>query len=106
MVTKQAPPIVETVTKDDPSTTTSFEEVVEGKDELEAKKEEANPKNYKSDLDEGSSLVGSAETNYANNANYEGPVLLGPTICRIILGAKTDLGEEVCCGTIAKTYTR
>ena len=107
MFTKRAPPIVESVTEDHPSTPTSFEEVVEAEDELEEAEEEgANLKNYESDLDEGSSLGGSAETNYANDANYEGPVLLGPTICRIILGAKTDLDEEVCCGTIAKTYTR
>jgi hypothetical protein len=106
MVTKQAPPIVETVTEDDLSTPTSFEEVVEGEDELEAEEEETNPKNYESDLDEGGSSVGSTETNYANDADYEGPLLLGPTTCRVILGAKTDLGEDVCCGTTAKTCAR
>ena len=105
MVTKRAPPIVETVTEDDPSTPTSFEEV-EAEDELEeAEEDEANLKNYESDLDEGGSSVGSTETNYADDADYEGPLLLGPTICRVILGAKTELGEEVCCGTIAKNCT-
>ena len=106
MVTKRAPPLVETVTEDDPSTPTSFEEVVEGEDELEAEEEETNPKNYESDLDEGGSSVGSTETNYANDADYEGPLLLGPTTCRVILSSKTDLGEDVCCGIIAKTCTR
>ena len=106
MVTKRAPPLVETVTEDDPSTPTSFEEVVEGEDELEAEEDETNPKNYESDLDEGGSSVGSTEINYANDADYEGPLLLGPTTCRVILGVKTDLGEDVCCGTIAKTCTR
>jgi hypothetical protein len=106
MVTKRAPPIVETVTEDDPSTPTSFEEV-EAEDELEeAEEDEANLKNYESDLDEGGSSVGSTETNYANDADYEGPLLLGPTICRVILGAKTEIGEEVCCGTIAKNCNR
>ena len=59
--------------------------------------EEASLKNYESDLDEGGSSVGSIKTNYANDADYEGPLLLGPTSCRVLLGAKTDLGEEVCC---------
>jgi hypothetical protein len=106
MVTKRAPPIVETVTSDDPSAPTSFEEVVEGEDELEAEEEETNPKNCESDLDEGGSSVGSTETKCANDADYEGPLLLGPTACRVILGAKADLGEDVCCGTISKTCTR
>jgi hypothetical protein len=75
MVTERAPPIVETVTEDDTRAPTSFE-VVEGEDELEAEEEEANPKNCESDLDEGGSPVGSTETNYANDADYEGPLLL------------------------------
>jgi hypothetical protein len=104
MVTKRAPPIVETVTEDELSPPISFEEV-DAEDEAEAE-EEASLKNYESDLDEGGSSVGSTETNYANDADYEGPLLLGPTVCRVILGTKTDLGEEVCCGTIAKDCTR
>jgi hypothetical protein len=104
MVTKRAPPIVETVTEDKLSPPISFEEI-DAEDEAEAE-EEASLKNYESDLDEGGSSVGSTETNYANDADYEGPLLLGPTICRVVLGTKTDLGEEVCCGTIAKDCTR
>ena len=41
VTTKRAPPIGETITKDEPSTPTSFEEV-EAEDELEAEEEEAN----------------------------------------------------------------
>jgi hypothetical protein len=98
MVTKNAPPIVETVAEDELSPPISFEEI----DAEEAEE----PENYESDMDEGGSSVGSTETNYANDADYEGPLLLGPTICRVILGTKTDLGEEVCCGTIAEDCTR
>jgi hypothetical protein len=63
---------------------------------------EEDDMNYESDLDEGGSSASSTKTDYADDADYEGPLLLGPTICRVILSTKTDLGEDVCCGTIAK----
>ena len=28
-----------------------------------------------------------------------------PTVCWVVFGTKTDLGEELCCGTIAKDCT-
>jgi hypothetical protein len=98
MVAKNTPPIVETVAEDELSPPISCEEV----DAEEAEEQE----NCESDMDEGGSLVGSTETNHANDADCEGPLLLGPTICRVIVGAKTELGKEVCCGTIAEDCAR
>jgi hypothetical protein len=61
---------------------------------------------YESDLDQGGSLVGSVETNYANDSDYEGPFYLGPDVCRVILQVKTVRGEPLCCGTVAKDCAR
>jgi hypothetical protein len=70
-----------------------------------SKSEEEEVINYESDLDEGSSLVGSTETNNcADDDEYEGRplVYLGGNIWHVILQARTDLGEPLCWGTLAK----
>jgi hypothetical protein len=57
-------------------------------------------------VDEGGSSVRSIGTNYADNMDYEGPLYLGPDICRVILQIKTVRGEPLCCSTLAKDCGR
>jgi hypothetical protein len=61
---------------------------------------------YESDVNEGGESVGSTDTAYADDADYEGPYFLGPEYCRVILSNKTDRGETLCCGKLIKECTR
>jgi hypothetical protein len=67
-------------------------------EEVEAEESRAEGEEYvncKSGLDEGGSLAGSTETNYADDADYEGPPYLGAGIfCTIVFQAKTDRSRE------------
>jgi hypothetical protein len=71
---------------------------------VESQPEEYENSIYESDIDEGGESVGSTDATYADDADYEGPYLLGPEYCRVVvLSTKTDRGETLlCCGKLIK----